>query len=48
MTVLETPGAVRRETTPEGIVIEWDVPIEIDAALRIERDRGSGQCDLAA
>ena len=30
MPQIETAGAHHRETTPEGIFIEWDVPIEMD------------------
>jgi predicted acyl esterase len=35
---IETPGAHHRETTPEGIFIEWDVPIEMDDGLLLRAD----------
>ena len=34
----ETPGAHHRETEPEGIFIEWDVPIEMDDGLVLRAD----------
>ncbi len=34
----ETAGAHHRETTPEGIFIEWDVPIEMDDGLVLRAD----------
>lgn len=38
MADLETPGAHHRETTPDGILIEWDVPIEMDDGLVLRAD----------
>jgi predicted acyl esterase len=38
VTQVETPGAHHSETTPEGIVIEWDVPIEMDDGLVLRAD----------
>ena len=34
----ETVGAHHRETTPEGMFIEWDVPIEMDDRLVLRAD----------
>jgi hypothetical protein len=38
MAVTDTPGAHHRETTPEGFVVEWDVPIEMDDGLVLRAD----------
>jgi len=38
MPAVETPGAHHSETTPEGIFIEWDVPIEMDDGLVLRAD----------
>ena len=35
---IETAGAHHRETTPEGIFIEWDVPIEMDDGSVLRAD----------
>ena len=47
MPEIETPGAHHRQTTPEGIFIEWDVPIEMDDGLVLRADvyrpAGEGQ-----
>jgi hypothetical protein len=38
MAVIETPGGHHNETTPEGIFIEWDVPIEMADGLVLRAD----------
>ena len=38
MPAFETAGAHHRETTPEGMFIEWDVPIEMDDGLVLRAD----------
>jgi putative CocE/NonD family hydrolase len=38
VTVIETAGAHHRETTPEGWLVEWDVPIEMDDGVVLRAD----------
>ncbi len=38
MPAVETAGAHHRETTPEGMFVEWDVPVEMDDGLVLRAD----------